>query len=155
MCWASLHLACDQEGRARQQMARWSGMQEVSGLDAAHKDDQTYGKENPVQDMKYYLCSLGSVYSHIYRELWSDYRHHLHPRKHKGRGIQDLKKQNKKTIVLFKTEKSKQGFPVVPTVCSKLDPCGRQQCAKLEKSSETWPVWSTAGSEKWNMGADA
>lgn len=52
MCWASLHLASDQEGWARQQMARRSGMQEVSGLDAAHKDDRTYGKENMVQDMK-------------------------------------------------------------------------------------------------------
>lgn len=53
MCWASPHLASDQQGRARQQMARRSGMQEVSGLDAAHKDDRTYGKENPVQDMKW------------------------------------------------------------------------------------------------------
>lgn len=53
MCWASPNLASDQEGRAKQQMARRSGMQEVSGLDAAHKDDQTYGKENPVQNMKW------------------------------------------------------------------------------------------------------
>lgn len=53
MCWASSHLASDQEGWARQQMARRSGMQEVSGLDAAHKDDRTYGEENPIQDMKW------------------------------------------------------------------------------------------------------
>lgn len=53
MCWAIPRLASDQEGWARQQMARRSGMQEVSGLDAAHKDDRTYGKENPVQDMKW------------------------------------------------------------------------------------------------------
>lgn len=52
MCWASRHLASDQEGLVGQQMARMSGMQEVSGLDAAHKDDQTYGEENPVQDLK-------------------------------------------------------------------------------------------------------
>lgn len=67
MCWASPRLASDQEGRARQQMARRSGMQEVSGLDAAHKDDQTYGKENPLQDMKWSIIFAvsGSVYAHI------------------------------------------------------------------------------------------
>lgn len=27
-------------------------MQEVSGLDAAHKDDRTYGRENPLQDLE-------------------------------------------------------------------------------------------------------
>lgn len=57
-------MASDQEGLAGQQMARMSGMQEVHGLDAAHEDQQTDGKENPVQDMKV-LClqsqlSLGS-----------------------------------------------------------------------------------------------
>lgn len=52
MCRASRQLASDQEVLAGQQMARRNGMQEVSGLDAAHEDDQTYGKENPVQDMK-------------------------------------------------------------------------------------------------------
>lgn len=55
MCWASRHLASDQEGLAGQQMARMSGMQEVRGLDAAHEDQQTDGKENLVQDMKV-LC---------------------------------------------------------------------------------------------------
>lgn len=47
MCRVSQHLASDQKkGQAGEQMARRGEMQEVSGLDVAHSEDQTYGKQD-------------------------------------------------------------------------------------------------------------
>lgn len=39
-----MSLAPDQKGQAGEQMAKRGEMQEVSGLDVAHTEDQTYGK---------------------------------------------------------------------------------------------------------------
>lgn len=89
-------------------------------LDAAHKDDQTYGRENPLQDIQYKhsLCSLSSV------RLRSSENSGLlassqAPRVEVSSGFL-------RTIAPFNREKLKweawRGFPLVPTAGSKLGP---------------------------------
>ena len=86
------------KGQAREQMARRGEMQEVSGLDVAHSEDQTYGKQDrrgcwrEMREYKYkkklvkYFCTvfisslnvkitsnlacISSVCAKIHRKIW-------------------------------------------------------------------------------------
>lgn len=145
MCWASRHLASDQEGLARQQMARMSGMQEASGLDTAHEDGQTYGKRKSSSryEGKYYLCSL-SLGSDLQKTL--ALASSQAPRVEMCAGFS-------KTIVLLNAEKLKweawRGFLLVPTVRSKLGPLWKT--AACQGGKMQWNLTCLVDCRKWKV----
>lgn len=96
-------------------------MQEVNGLDAAHKDAQTCGEGNPAQDVK------GSIILAVSAQF------RLKAPEKSGLSQNNSVCSTQKRF----TEEHAVVFLLFPQSGPNSAPCGRQRRAKVEKSNET------------------